>query len=311
MAKFFEHAWVSLLNSNRFRRFAKQGTGRTLFQSQSYNRLHSFANYWWSYYQCTKTWDIFQQVKSYCCFIGHNKSGTSMIGALLDAHPNVILADDVGALKYISAGFSRDQLFHLLLKGSRRERMKGRVTGRRLDGYSYLIPGQLQGCYTQLQVIGDSTSGSSTRRLGEDPSLLDRMRNIMPGVNVKFIQVIRNPYDPIAISMVRGKRTFSEAVEHYFTKCDLLVELTAQIGKENLLAMRYEDFILNAEENLSKICNFLGIETTQDYLQACAAILYQSPIKDRQRVEWDEWRIGVVKDKIAQYQFLQGYSFGQ
>jgi hypothetical protein len=311
MVDLFELAWVSVLNSKRFRRFAKQGTGKRLFESQSYNQLHSFANFWWSYYQSTKTWDIFQQVKSYCCFIGHNKSGTSMIGALLDAHPNVILADDVGALRYISAGFSRDQLYHLLLKGSRREKMKGRVTGRRLDSYSYLIPGQLQGRYTQLQVIGDSASGSSTRRLGLDPNLLDRMRNLMPGVNVKFIQVIRNPYDPIAISMVRGKRTFEEAVEHYFTKCDLLVELSTRIGKENLLAIRYEDFILSAEENLSNICNFLGIETTQDYLQACAAVLFQSPVIDRQRVEWDERRIGMVKDKIAQYQFLQGYTFGQ
>jgi hypothetical protein len=53
-------------------------------------------------------------------FVGHNKSGTSMVGSLLDAHPEVILSDEADALDYVRAGFSREQIFHILLGQSRR-----------------------------------------------------------------------------------------------------------------------------------------------------------------------------------------------
>ncbi len=68
-----------------------------------------------------------------------------MIGALLDAHPNVILADEIDVFEYMDDGFSKEQIYHLLLKNSHREFLKGRVTARRLVPYSFSVPGQWQG----------------------------------------------------------------------------------------------------------------------------------------------------------------------
>ena len=62
---------------------------------------------------------LFARVESLCLFIGYPRSGHSLIGALLDAHPNAIIADELDALKYVHAGFRRNQLFYLLLRGSR------------------------------------------------------------------------------------------------------------------------------------------------------------------------------------------------
>ena len=59
-----------------------------------------------------------------CVFIGHVKSGGSLLGAMLDAHPDALVSDEVGVLKYLEAGFSREQIFHLIEKGSRREAVK-------------------------------------------------------------------------------------------------------------------------------------------------------------------------------------------
>ncbi len=232
-----------------------------------------------------------------------------MIGSLLDAHPNVILADEAGALRYLSAGFSREQIFHILLRGSRREFMKGRVTARRLTPYSYLVPGQWQGRYDKLRVIGDGTAGSSTRRFAHDPDLLQKLQNVMGAVNVKFIQVIRNPYDPISVMMVRGKRTYENAIEHYFANCAILVELRKQLGKSSLFTVRYEDFVKQPEQKLTDLCLFLGIEPGKRYLKDCVEILHKSPDQNRQMVKWDSRWIEVVRNKIEQYDFLQGYSY--
>src|SRR4029453_2453243 len=72
--------------------------------------------------------DRFAQVRTFCFFVGHNKSGTSLLGGLLDAHRHIVLADEVDALRYVEAVFAREQIFHLLERGSRSEARKGRVT---------------------------------------------------------------------------------------------------------------------------------------------------------------------------------------
>ncbi len=311
MNEALERLWVSVLNSDRFRQFAKRGSGSLIFRSEAYRTLNVARRYVTSYYAVRRDPGFFQDVKTYCMFIGHNKSGSSLIGSLLDAHPHVILADEADALQYVAAGFRRDQIFHILCKVSRREAMKGRVTARRLKPYSFLVPGQWQGRYTRLHVIGDTTTGSSTRRFARDPHLLQRLQQVTRGVDVKFIQVIRNPYDPIGVSIVRGKRTFENAIEQYFATCETLVELRKRLDDSHLLAVRYEDFVLDAERYLNNICRFLGVEADEDYLRACTNILYKSPDQRRHMAQWDSKWIDVVKDQIAQFDFLQGYSFEQ
>ena len=308
MDKPLEKLWVSFLDSNRFRKFSRQGIAPKFFKSDAYRNLRITKNRVSSAVATLTKPNLFQDVNTFCMFVGHNKSGTSMLGSLLDAHPNVILADEVGALDHAEAGFKRDQIFHLLLRGSRRELMKGRVTARRLKPYSYLVPGQWQGRFSKLQVIGDGKAGSSTQRFGQDPDLLARLQMVMTGVDVKMIQVIRNPFDVISVMMVRGKRSFENSINHYFNNCESLIKIRQQMDS-NLLAVRYEEFVTYPIENLSRLCNFLDLETHADYIQACAGLLHETPDRSRSMVEWTpEWK-RVVENKLAKYNFLQGYSF--
>jgi len=233
-----------------------------------------------------------------------------MIGALLDAHPQVILADEVHALQFVEAGFSREQIFHILLRASRREALKGRVTARRLQAYSWQVPGQWQGRYHQLRLLGDSTSGSVTRALAAQPALLKKLEETMGTVKIKFLHLIRNPYDPIAVMMVRGKRTFGNALDHYTKSCEMLVTLYQEIGRENIFPIRYEDFLQDPPNRLQEICLFLGLQAPADYLQACASILH--PVEHpRQWIAWDSAKIEAVAHMMTRFDFLQGYSFDQ
>jgi hypothetical protein len=262
-----------------------------------------------SYYSAMTSPSQFADVRTYCMFVGHNKSGVSMIGSLLDAHPEVILSDEADALEYVRAGFSRDQIFHILLRQSRREARKGRVTARRLRPYSYQVPNQWQGRHHILRVIGDSTAGSSTRAFGAQPGLLEQMKYTMHSVEVKFIQVIRNPYDPISAMMVRSGRSFENAIDTYFSYCETLENLRKQLGPSQLLSIQYEDFVQNGEIRLAEICQFLGLQAPPDYLKACTGILHAVPETSRQWVKWDSIHIERVATEIEHYDFLRGYSF--
>jgi hypothetical protein len=258
---------------------------------------------------CLQHPDLFKDVQTFVFFIGHNKSGTSMVGSLLDAHPDAIISDEVGALNFLNLGFNRDQVFHLLLRGSRRELMKGRVTARRLTPYSYHVPGQWQGRYRKLKLMGDGKAGSTTNLFANDPELLNRLPALMEGTEVKTIQIIRNPFDVISVMMIRGKRSFENSSSHFFNYCQILDRLRKQLSPSNLHPIRYEDFVTAPRNHLEALCRYLGIDPNTEYLDACTSIIYEAPDQHRHRIDWKlEW-IQFVEEKIKLFDFLEGYSF--
>jgi hypothetical protein len=298
-----------LIDSKRFRRLVKSGIGSHLFRSNAYRELLRKKRHLTSYYASRAQGQLFADLQTFSIFVGHAKSGGTMIGALLDAHPNVILADEIDVFEYMDDGFSKEQIYHLLLKNSRREFLKGRVTARRLVPYSFSVPGQWQGRYSRLQVIGVSRAGPMTGQLGANASLLDRLGAMMPAVKVKIVHVIRNPFDPISLMMIRGQRSHDNAIEYYFDYCDTLVQLRKQLDSSDMIPVRYESFVRKPEMKLAEICRFLDLEVVDSYLKDCAAIINLEPERSRQLTNWDPALIGIVEKRLAQYDFLQGYSF--
>ncbi len=131
----------------------------------------------------------------------------------------------------------------------------------------------------------------------------------MGSVDVKTIQIIRNPFDVISVMMVRGKRSFDNSISHFFNYCEILVRLREQIGSSNLFPIRYENFVSDPRYHLENLCHFLGINPLDDYLDACTGIIYDAPDQHRQRIEWETQWIKIVEEKINKYDFLAGYSF--
>lgn len=309
MTTVLERLWVNWLDSTQWRQFAGRGLGAKVLRSQAYRSVDTARRFAVTAYKAYRQPALFQDVKTFCMFIGQVKSGGTLLGSLLDAHPDVVLADEVDALYYVSAGFKRDQIYHLLLKGAQREALKGRITARRLTPYSLAVPGQWQGRFQKIEVIGDSKAGPSTRRFGQEPALLEQLQRMMVDVDLRLIQVIRNPYDPISAMIIRGGRTFENAVDHYFDYCETLLRLRQQLPDASLLAVRYEDFVHEPERHLTDLCRFLGIEAERDYLNACTGIVKESPEQYRHLIEWSPRWISIVRDRMNPFDFLTGYAY--
>lgn len=309
MTTALERLWVHWLNSARWRAFAKDGPGARVLRSPIYRRLDNTRRYALTAYQSYRQPGLFQDVKTFCLFIGQVKSGGTLLGALLDAHPSVVLADEIDALRYVAAGFKRDQIFHLLLKGAKREAMRGRITARRLTPYSLAVPGQWQGRHQQIQVIGDSKAGPSTRQFGEDPRLLEQLQVVLHTVDLRIVQVVRNPYDPISAMMMRSGRSFEDAIEHYFDYCRTLATLRRRLPERCLTAVHYEQFVQQPRQTLSSLCQFVQIEADDAYLTACAGIVKPTPDQYRQQVTWTPHWISVVRDRMRPFDFLAGYTY--
>lgn len=252
---------------------------------------------------------LLAEVQTYCLFIGHARSGHSVIGALLDAHPQIVISDELDALRYLRAGFSRGQLlFGSLAIARRQARTLRRKAGRGGSTYSYHVPGGWQGRTEGPRVVGDSQAGWTTRRLGADPDLLRRLRQRMAPIEVRFLHVVRNPFDNIATMMLRGGRSFESAFAQYEANCAAIVPLAGRVGSQRMRRVRHEALVADPRATLAELCGFLGVEADAAYLDAASARVYRSPARSRTDVEWRSEDVRRVDELIGRFDFLAGYA---
>ncbi len=247
---------------------------------------------------------VFAAVQSYCMFIGYPRSGHSLLGSLLDAHPDAVIAHEADILRYVQARFRRLQVYSLALESSRRYRDKREIV------YDYTVPGQWQGRYRRLRVLGDKKGGRSTRRLAGSPGLLDRLQATV-GVPTRFIHVARNPFDNITTIFQRSGPggSLATAVAEYLRLCATVARLRARLGPDQVLDLRHETLLAAPHVKLLEVCTFLDLDAEPAYLDNCAAILYAVPRRTRHHVDWPPELVDEVNRAIDQFEFLHGYSF--
>ncbi len=247
----------------------------------------------------------FNNLQAYCMFVGYPRSGHTLIGSLLDAHPDMVIAHELDALKYLPLIVNKNQLYSMLLE---RSRWFCRI-GRQWTGYSYEVPGQWQGKFRKLQVIGDKKGGMSTLRLRENPDLIYKLQKIV-GIPVKFIHVVRNPYDNITTILNKTSNLYglSESIVYYFTHCETIVDLKSCISEKDIYEVALELFIEDPKRYLGEMCIFLGVDVDEEYLDACAKLIFSSPKRTRDRVNWTSEDENNVKQRIQDFEFLSIYN---
>lgn len=265
----------------------------------------NFYTYLSSIYGAWKDRKYFESLEKYCMFIGCGRTGHSLIAACLDAHPDMVVSDELNTARFIENGFSKEQIFHLILKHSQDHAQDG----RNVAGYSYAVPNQWQGRFRDVKIIGDKDAASTTAMLQNNPNLLDTFQKKI-GNSISYIHVIRNPYDVITTFTKREKVDIETAIELYFLVCKAVNELKTRIDKDKIFEISSESFIESPNSCLKQMCNFLSIEAPHDYLEDCASIVYKKPNKSRFNVEWNSELVDLVRKKIIdKYQFLHHYSY--
>jgi hypothetical protein len=252
----------------------------------------------------------FDDVEAYCMFVGYPRSGHSLVGGLLDAHPNAVIASELDAVKYFHLGLGRRQVFYLLRENARRFARDG----CRKQEFTYSVPGQWQGRHERLRVIGDKKAMGTTMRIRKRPWLLDRLRETV-GVPVKMIHIVRNPYDNIATMCWRARQeerrnaTPEACADLYFAMCETAVAVLSRFDGRDVLAVRHEEFVRAPADRLSELCGFLGLPAERSYLDACASIVNESPNPSRRRIDWTPALVESVSRRASAFPHLAGYEY--
>jgi hypothetical protein len=219
----------------------------------------------------------------------------------------MIIAHEMDVLIFLQHGFSRNQIFHLLLENSK----KMAAAGRRHSGYSYEVPNQWQGRFEKLQVLGDKKGAHTAMGFYREPGLLDVLRSKIDA-ELKFVHVMRNPYDVLATMTRRSRRkTLDMNIENLFKLCSGITALKKQLPPAQIFDLRLESFVDAPKPHLEQLCSFLGVETHHGYLEDCSSIVFKSPKRSRFDIEWSRQAILNVRDRMERFDFLTGYSYDE
>ncbi|KAI6656433.1 hypothetical protein LOD99_1229 [Oopsacas minuta] len=278
------------------------------------------------------------KIKYFILFLGHPRCGSSIIKAVLDAHPHVIIATESNAVQIWTnhvkkqIKFDRYDLFNILRN---RSIFIADKIGRNVPAiekyYTLQLPGLYMGEYKDyIHVIGDKEGLLMNIDRGFDDSeeffrLLDRFQSFV-GYPLKFFYIVRNPYDLIATMYLysisaelrqelftnnrtlKSTQSLSNMVRNHVASFKKLQRHINHYG-ERLLTLYNEDLISNPKLFIRRMCNHMGIYCNDYYIEKTSAKAFSSVTRSRYSVEWKQDAKNLVDTAIRNYPFLNRYSF--
>ena len=153
--------------------------------------------------------DVIDKIKKFVFFVGHPRSGHSIIGSFMDAHPHMVIAHEFMLFKQLSikslALSSKADLFNTLYRNSVYDSTSGwRNKDSNWKNYTLNIESLWQGRYDRyISVIGDKSGGATSAVYIHSPedfkAQYEQLQKTI-GIPIKVIYCVRNPYDIAATS---------------------------------------------------------------------------------------------------------------
>ena len=126
-------------------------------------------------------------------------------------------------------------------------------------------------------------------------------------LEVKYIQIIRNPWDNISAIKMRNSKPLSECIDYFFSHYDGLYKISDKIDKINICKIYYEEFVASPKKHLKLLCDYLGVKYTNDYGEACLKVIFKSYDRLRDKIEWKEEEKERVGNIVKKYDVLKNY----
>jgi len=243
--------------------------------------------------------------KTLLFFVGYSRSGHSLVASLLDAHPNMLVAHELHALKHLARGHGFAEIVRAIQYNS----LFFKHFGRSYFGYDYEIAGQYQGTHTELLIIGDKKANGTGRILRRNPAIVEHLERTLP-VPFIFLHVVRDPLDNIASRARRTGTSLEWAARGYFANAEAIEDLKRR-HPDKVVELYLDDLIADPHATLTGLLRRLRItDIPQSYLRACAERVHREPSRTRDQVTWAAELRRSIQHRATAYGFLRRFADG-
>ena len=197
----------------------------------------------------------------------------------------------------------------------------------------------------KIDVIGDKSGGRNSFVYSQNPESFQQQYNKLQqtvAIPIRFIHCVRNPFDIISTEVLyRIKGTLHQkdffhklrknthykqlgmqlykkdkALTHFtrrqFTLADSVLKMSQSLVKKhshNMLEVHNHELVSHPEDTILKLCRFLEIECSSDYVKSCASKVFPELSRTRFNVDWSEEAKKLVEERIRKYPFFRKYSY--
>ncbi len=252
-------------------------------------------------------------------FAGYPRSGHSLVGAIIDAHPAGRVSHELDLLWLVRHGLRWPEIVALIHDNAQ----AFRENGQWWNGYRYRIAGT--GSASRLRVVGDKKGDWSVRHVLEDPSLLDRLRRRVGDRRIVFVVVTRDPFDNVATMTLRKSRRYdqlriktgdnrhgdlpSQVSEEMISDYRRLSDgVTTLSGEVETLVVSHEELINHPADTVRRIYDELGLDASEALVDEVSELVQPRANRTSDRVAWTAAQVGTVDDLIARSPHLAAYA---
>jgi hypothetical protein len=230
--------------------------------------------------------------------VGNGRSGTTIVGSILDAHPRMICANETDASRKSWQNCSRTEILQEIIENS----TSNYETGRSSEGYEYRIGTQPKDL-AAIEIIADKIWNPTIMMLHGAPGLLHELAAQVE-CPIRLIHCVRHPLDVIATMHQRSGATLLDRARWYFMKCEAAQAL---LERELMLTVFHEKLLREPVQQVHRIYHYLGQDTPPETINSIARTLYPEPRVTRNTVSWSADVLAYIKRQKAEFAFLDGY----
>jgi hypothetical protein len=245
--------------------------------------------------------DPLAAVTGFVLIVGNARSGSSLLGAVLDAHPAAVVANETDGSVNLWRDLAGPEILQLIYETAARNAAAGRPS----EGYRYQI-GPPPQSKSDIRLAGDKTWNPALLMLHGNPGFLPSLEERL-GVPVRLVHVIRNPFDTIATMHRRSGASLEDRTRWYFMHCDAAAALRERLPAARFLDSHHADLLAEPAGELRRLGEFLGLPTCDDHRAAVTRLLYDRPKRTADSVPWTAGQIEGVARRVAQFDFLHRY----
>jgi hypothetical protein len=245
---------------------------------------------------------VFPNLKHFLLVIGSGRSGSTLIGAILDAHPRAKIANETTASTIFWRDLSGEAILREISENADLRRQRGRLS----EGYDYSIERLAPQAESDVAIAGDKVWNPATLLLHGDARLLDRLETVL-GVPVKMIHAIRNPFDVIATMHARSGASLADRARWYFMFSEAVAALHARVDPSRFIDCWHEELLEDPAKEIERLTTFLKLDCPRSYVDAAARRMFREPKTTRTNVEWDAGIEQRIRQRMLEFPFLRRY----
>ena len=82
-------------------------------------------------------------------------------------------------------------------------------------------------------------------------------------------------------------------------------------SSDDVITIYSEDMIKNPIKELKRLCQFLSVSCSKDYVKDCSSIVKKTPSKSRYEIIWNNKAKSILNELIEKTPLLQRYKFDE